>query len=362
MEITAEVSKAFNILIENAGNDFEMYRITKLFQDLTNPPRVEVIDDKYQSFNGVKFRKRKGGHYFTPMYSIYRSVWQYYYGEVPPHTIIHHIDQNKDNNNIENLIPMAPSEHQKLHAALNQRNHIAPIRDLICERCGKVYQARYSGRNKFCPDCRKIIKSTPNPAKNFSKTCLWCGKEFFTSSKQTETCSHHCKNRLVYFRKTGKVRAEKLKTCAVCGKEFVVSTAHNNVTNRKTCSDGCFKFLQQQTLVKLAESHRPPTDLTCAVCGKIFHSKHLSTKTCSPECTKILLSLQNKGKNAKPTIKATCPICGKEFEFKSYHQKKYCSPECVKKARHAPRKKYKKKFSTPRESVLAHSVHFSTGA
>ena len=339
MEITDEVSKAFNILIENAGNDFEMHRITKLFQDLTNPPRVEVIDDKHQKFNGVKFRKRKGGHYFTPMYSIYHAVWQYYYGEVPPHTIIHHIDQDKDNNNIENLIPMTPSAHQKLHAALGRKNPIAPIRTLICERCGKEYQAKYSDRNKFCPDCREIIKSTPKPpkpVKKISKTCVVCGKEFQAYRKDAETCSPKCSAAL---RLKDYVPVTKTveKSCVICGKKFTSNKHHF----RKTCSDECSKILNSYAVEKMQANRkpRPKTDLTCAVCGKIFHRNHLSTKTCSPECTKILLSLQNKGNHAKPSIKATCPICGKEFEFKSHHPKKYCSPECVKKARHAPRKK-----------------------
>ena len=251
MEITAEVSKAFNILIENAGNDFEMHRITKLFQDLTNPPRVEVIDDKHQKFNGVKFRKRKGGHYFTPMYSIYHSVYQYYYGELPQNTIIHHIDQDKNNNNIENLIPMTPSAHQKLHATLGRKNYIAPLRTLTCERCGEEYQARYSGRNKFCPDCRKILTSTPKPVKRFSKNCLWCGKEFQAYRKDAETCSQHCRNRLTYFKKTGKIKAEKIQTCVVCGKEFVLSTGHDDAHNaRKTCSVECLHKLRSKNSKK----------------------------------------------------------------------------------------------------------------
>ena len=298
MKITSEIKNAFDVLLNHAENDFELHRINKLLDDLTQPPRVEVIDAKHQRFNGVTFRKRKAGHYFTPMYSIYHAVWNYYYGELPPNTIIHHIDQNKDNNNIENLIPMSPSEHRKLHASLNQKHFIAPLRDLVCERCGKVYQARFSGKNKFCPDCRKIPKPS-TPQKKILKTCLWCGAEFETTSKTTETCSAHCKNRLVYFRKTGKIKAERLKTCEVCGKTFVVCTAHNQSRDRKTCSPEC-------SMIARSQKHKPPTDLTCAICGKIFHNKNLKTKTCSPECYRTLQ--KQIAKNKKETIQLTLQI------------------------------------------------------
>ena len=329
MKFTPEIIAALQVLKDNAENDFERHRIDVLENDLTNPPRVEVIDEKYQRFNGVNFRKRKGGHYFTPMYSIYRAVWQYYYGEVPPKTIIHHIDENKDNNNIENLTPMFPADHVKYHHGKNFDNRLnVPF---ICSVCGKVYRGRFVGQKKFvCPECRKN-----SPQKIYQKICAWCGKEFTTTGKKTECCSQSCAGHLTYYRRTGETGELKERVCIVCGKKFYVSRSHKSKgqKDRITCSAECLS--KYRSLI-----HKPKTVIIkkCEICGKSFEVKndHPETRTCSPECAKKLAF-----PNAEH-ITTKCEFCGKQIEHLKSDKRRFCSRDCLNKWLSLSRTKHKK--------------------
>lgn len=46
---------------------------------------------------------------------LHRQVWESIFGKIPRGYVVHHIDGNTKNNNIENLKIMTQSEHLKLH-------------------------------------------------------------------------------------------------------------------------------------------------------------------------------------------------------------------------------------------------------
>lgn len=50
------------------------------------------------------------------MYCIYRFVWTLFNGPVPKGYVIHHIDHNKQNDRLDNLMLMTNEEHMKHHA------------------------------------------------------------------------------------------------------------------------------------------------------------------------------------------------------------------------------------------------------
>lgn len=83
MKFTPEVQAALQTLKDNAESDFERHRIAVLEKDLTEPPKVEIIDDTHQKFDGVIYYKDKHGH-FNKGISIHRAVWRYYNGEIVP--------------------------------------------------------------------------------------------------------------------------------------------------------------------------------------------------------------------------------------------------------------------------------------
>ena len=57
--MTDEVKAALATLKAAAENEFESRRIELLERDLTNPPRVEQVDEKSQRFNDMVYLQRK---------------------------------------------------------------------------------------------------------------------------------------------------------------------------------------------------------------------------------------------------------------------------------------------------------------
>lgn len=53
-------------------------------------------------------------------YAYHRLVWMVHIGNIPPEHEIHHIDMNKGNNRIENLMCLHKSDHLKLHALIRK--------------------------------------------------------------------------------------------------------------------------------------------------------------------------------------------------------------------------------------------------
>lgn len=79
----------------------------------------------------------------------HRIIWEKYYGKIPEGYIVHHIDGNKLNNNIENLQLMTETEHAKRHALQRglgkDRVGIAPINKTPQETIKQIQDLRSSG-------------------------------------------------------------------------------------------------------------------------------------------------------------------------------------------------------------------------
>lgn len=61
---------------------------------------------------------------------------------------VHHIDRNRDNNDISNLQLLTTSEHQKLHAkrSNSSKRH-------VCKICGRTYYSSVSSSAYICNRC-----------------------------------------------------------------------------------------------------------------------------------------------------------------------------------------------------------------
>jgi len=225
MQMNEQVLTALEVLRNFAENDFERHRIDVLEQDLTAPPKVEIIDDKHQKFNGMIFRKAKGGHYENS-FALHRSVWQYYNGEVPEGDfVIHHLDEDKDNNSQNNLQLVTREQHRKIHHELAKTERI----------------------------------------------CLVCGKKYFSSNLNctSKFCSSACKSRYKYYNSPN----NEIRKCECCGKEFSVPKTFNN----RFCSKSCSTTFNNK---------KKAVEKICPICGKKFTLKYPSVRQscCSREC------------------------------------------------------------------------------
>ena len=261
-----------------AETDFERHRIDVLECDLTAPPIVEVIDDTHQRFNGVTYRPIKEGHFVKPQLHLHRVVWEYYHGNIPDGYHIHHVDEDKTNNRIENLQALTASEHRSVHV----KNRIAPK---ICPVCGKSFFTKVKEQICCSPACHAIRQTKPL----IEKVCPVCGKTFEVKNKCANQicCSHACS--YIHRRKPSTKRI-----CAICGKEFEPTTKHPEV---QTCSPSCSAKLRC-----LNRGDQLFVSRKCVICGKEFTppwGNANAARTCSHSCAAKLREQTKRAKRAE---------------------------------------------------------------
>ena len=343
MYMSIKVLEALATLRAAAENDFEHHRLDVLIKDLTAPPVVEKIDDTHQKFLGMIYHKNKTGH-FTRHKSIQRDIWIYSYGDIPDGYAIHHIDEDKSNNNISNFQMMTIVEHAHIHNVKREPQK------KVCPVCGKIFipsgvnvnccslscgvkyrwQKTHPKTEKICPTCGK--KFIPNYPKkiycskecffadirskseyNVEKKCPVCGKPFLATRLRKLYCSQKCAN----YANSQKRRKEiKGRICVICGKLFLPHRP-----NQRCCSVQC--------VGKLNSRKNPPKQRVCLCCGKEFIIPYNNPKQiyCSRTCAR-----KEMYKNSR--IEKTCPICGEKFTVrKSKNNQECCSLSCSAKLR-----------------------------
>lgn len=92
-----------------------------------NNKRKDVCtrEDQVMRFNKKWREDKKTGYYICTTGErkrLHVKVWERFWGvSVPEDCVIHHLDWNKKNNNIENLICVTVAEHEKIHNKMGGR-------------------------------------------------------------------------------------------------------------------------------------------------------------------------------------------------------------------------------------------------
>lgn len=187
-------------------------------------------------YNDHEFHRENSGYYQGYVDGVRIRLHRYIYicekGEIPQGYHIHHIDFNKDNNDISNLIALSEYDHLKLHAdkkvednyeemVLNldinarpkanewhgseegrawHREQYEKYKDCLhgkkmytCECCGNEFEAVNNGKNRFCSNKCKSKWRRDSGLDNETRICSHCGEEFMVNkySKQ-RYCSKKC--------------------------------------------------------------------------------------------------------------------------------------------------------------------------
>lgn len=104
---------------------------------------------------------------------------------------VHHIDGNKDNNDISNLQLINKLQHTKMHASKQLHTKIIKI----CEWCGEEYESssNVAHKQRFCSNKCKVKYRRANGLNDTTRVCKQCGKEFICDiCSRTQFCSRHC--------------------------------------------------------------------------------------------------------------------------------------------------------------------------
>ena len=182
---------------------------------------VFVRDDTSGYYRNSKTRQR-----------LHRYIWEKNYGKIEKGLDIHHIDGDKGNNEIDNLVLMTRKKHLAGHgkhrAKMNHdwlkkfytngvesakewhgtnqgrewhKQHYEKTKDVlhakkeqICQNCGVKYQAVRPG---FCSNKCKSQNRRKSGLDDVVRVCDYCSSEFVANKySKTKTCSHSCANRM----------------------------------------------------------------------------------------------------------------------------------------------------------------------
>ena len=191
-------------------------------------------------FNGNRYcRDEKSGYYKqsgvvkngkkTTSF-LHRDIWESVNGALPKSFSIHHVDKDKNNNDIENLVAMPRSKHSKLHSGMltleeQEKRRLNML--MNAHPAAKEWHSSEEGRKWH----REHYKTTREKLyEKHEKVCLFCHSSFIGIAHQS-FCSNKCKS--AYRRKMGKDLVEV--KCGVCGKSFMT----NRFKKSSTCSLHC---------------------------------------------------------------------------------------------------------------------------
>lgn len=129
--------------LEKVGRNFGITR-QSVYLRFKNK-NLELRPKKYKPFiiyEGYKFTINKCGYYESTLIDrlmLHNYVWELNNGKIPKGYEIHHIDLNKTNNDISNLMLLTPSEHSKLHRKI--MNGSGMNRKVRCIENGNTYDS-----------------------------------------------------------------------------------------------------------------------------------------------------------------------------------------------------------------------------
>ena len=110
---------------------------------------------------------------------------------------VHHIDGNKDNNDIHNLQLINKVKHATIHAKKQINEKIIKV----CEYCGEEYQSssNVAHKQRFCSNKCKARYRRANGLNNTIRICKNCGKEFICDNTSKKVfCTRRCAGKYNY--------------------------------------------------------------------------------------------------------------------------------------------------------------------
>ena len=185
--------------------------------------------------DGIKFYKGKDGYYMSgrkeTLKRLHIYIWEKHNSTVPKGYCIHHIDHNKDNNDINNLKLMSISEHSRYHINLMDKDKMRENLEINARPKAIEWHGSEKGKKwhkKHYEEMKDKLYA------KVIKKCQYCGKEYETvDSPKNKYCSNKCKS--AARRESGKDDVER--KCERCGKYFTV----NKYSPKRFCSNICRK-------------------------------------------------------------------------------------------------------------------------
>lgn len=140
------------------------------------------------TYRGIRFHRYDSGYWIGghPQKKLHRFIWECQVGPIPPGYVIHHRNEDTNDNRVENLECITPTEHNRRHRARDMENlkRAIEVSTRICHDPArkKIFAARIRSMWRRRP--QRVIE------------CRVCGKKRLTKSmNRVHYCGDECKNR-----------------------------------------------------------------------------------------------------------------------------------------------------------------------
>lgn len=197
-------------------------------------------DGNVAFYDGYKFRcDPNTGYYLCTKKTdagrrerLHVYVWRKSHGEIKPGYHVHHMDKNKRNNELENLVCIKGEAHVSLHGSERAQNDYDGLCKILAEKAvpkSKEWHSSAKGKAWHSEHAKEMYASLEKK----EHVCQVCGKKYkaFPVGGKKKFCSNSCK--ATARRKSG-VDNEK-RICEYCGNQFIT----NKYSKSKTCSPKC---------------------------------------------------------------------------------------------------------------------------
>jgi HNH endonuclease len=197
---------------------------------------------QHQIHFGRKFYKDlKTGYWISctcPKIRAHRWVWLKFHSLIPPGYHIHHVNEDKSDNRIENLELIKAGRHLSLHSSKPEnRERLSKMADKY-RPLTKIWHASEEGREWH--KAHGILGWISR--KEFKIICKVCNSESKTKTLNKEFCSNKCKSKWRRDQKLDYIE----KVCPVCSKSYQTSI----YSKSKTCGRECGRISRKNTLRK----------------------------------------------------------------------------------------------------------------
>lgn len=212
----------------------------------------QEVTEKSIRFQGRKYTKKPNGYYYncSTRKHLHQAIWIAHNGQIPENCEIHHIDFDKENNDISNLQCLSKYEHRRLHRELMPDEERERRRTNFNEHARPAAIAWHKsdeGREWHRNHAKQMSKKGKSAlTRRTTLICTNCGKEYEGVHNKTSNtfCSNKCKS--AYRRKQGLDNITV--TCPVCGKTFIVNKykAKGILDGKLPCSSICRSIFESR--------------------------------------------------------------------------------------------------------------------
>ena len=145
-----------------------------------------TIDGIEYYWDGKYYARHRGTH--TPV-RAHREIWMEAFGPVPYGYHIHHMDENRRNNSLTNLLVVNAAEHARGHMQDEKRKSQARENLRIGSEAAKIWHGSENGKLWHRKHFYDIMEKIGD------KTCDECGIGYTPANFRQRFCCTKCGNR-----------------------------------------------------------------------------------------------------------------------------------------------------------------------